>query len=222
MLSFPTLSRSLAIVAALTLAATASAEGPQEVIDNAVEAVQDMGGDPGMGWFREHVQNAQGVVVIPSLVTAGFVFGGTGGNGVVMTRGGKSWSHPSFVSMGSVTFGLQAGAQAGQTILLIMTKKGVDAFLSTKFKLGTGASIAVGPVGQGAKVATADILSFSRAAGAFGGVTVEGATIGVRDGWNQEFYDNKEVRPVDILVTRNQSNPGATKLREAMAKVGGR
>jgi lipid-binding SYLF domain-containing protein len=209
----------------LTLAgwvAPALAEEPQEVVDNSLTALKEMAADPGMDWFRNNVQKAKAVVIVPNTVKAGFIFGGSGGNGVVMTRGGKSWSHPSFVGLGSVTFGLQAGVEVGQLVLVVMTKKGLDALLSTKFQLGGDASVSAGPVGAGAKAATTDILAFSRSAGAFAGVTVEGATITPRDKWNRVYYDNPKVAPVDILVTRNQVNGGAEPLRKEMAEVGGR
>ena len=215
------LTTTIGVLAACLLAGGAAAEGPQEVVDNATKAVQEMGADPSMQWFRDNVQKARAVVVVPTLVKAGFIFGGSGGNGVVMTRGGKSWSHPSFVTLASVTFGLQAGAQGGQLILLAMTDKGRNAVLSNKFQLGGDASVAAGPVGAGAQAATTDILAFSRSAGLFGGITAEGGTIAVRDKWNGQYY-GEGTRPVDILETRNKTNPGAEKLRVKMASVGGR
>ena len=215
------LTTTIAVLAACLLAGGAAAEGPQEVVDNATKAVQEMGADPSMQWFRDNVQKARAVVVVPTLVKAGFIFGGSGGNGVVMTRGGKSWSHPSFVTLASVTFGLQAGAQGGQLILLAMTDKGRNAVLSNKFQLGGDASVAAGPVGAGAQAATTDILAFSRSAGLFGGITAEGGTIAVRNKWNGQYY-GEGTRPVDILETRNKTNPGAEKLRVKMASVGGR
>ena len=219
--SMKSMVRWTAVLAALSIASGAAAEGPQEVVDNATKAVKEMGADPSMEWFRNNAQKAKAVVVVPTLVKAGFIFGGSGGNGVVMTRGGKSWSHPSFVGLASVTFGLQAGAQGGQLILPAMTDKGRDAVLSNKFQLGGDASVAAGPVGAGAQAATTDILAFSRSAGVFGGVTVEGATITVRDKWNGQYY-GEGTRPVDIIETRNKTNPGAEELRKTMAAVGGR
>lgn len=99
--------------------------------------------------------------------------------------------------------------------------KGRNALLSNKFQLGAEASVAAGPVGAGAQAAITDILAFSRTQGVFGGISVEGATIAVRDKWNAEYY-GEGTRPVDILETRNKTNPGAEKLRVTMAKVGGR
>lgn len=210
-----------AALAAFCLAGPAAAETPQEVVDNATRAVQDMGADPSMTWFRENVHKARAVVIVPTYVKGGFIFGAAGGNGVVMTRGGRSWSHPSFVSLASLSAGLQAGAQGGQLVLLVMTDRGRDAILSDKFQIGTDASIAAGPVGVGAQAATSDIVAYSRSAGVFGGLTVEGGTLAKRDGWNEDYY-GKGVRPLDILENRTKTNRGARELRVAMASVGGR
>ena len=119
--------RWMSVLVIVSMAGVAAADDPQEVVDKATKAVQEMGAAEKMKWFRDNVQTARAVAVIPMLVKAGFIIGGSGGNGVVMTRGGRSWSHPSFVSLGSVTFGLQAGGQGGQMILLAMTDKGRNA-----------------------------------------------------------------------------------------------
>ena len=210
----------LAGCCALAFATGASAEGPQEVVDNAVTALEQMGADPNLRWFQENVREARGVVVFPVVVRAGFLVGAAGGNGVVLTRGPAGWSYPSFVTLAALNFGAQAGAKAGQLILLIRSQEGLDAFLSNKFQLGADASIAAGPVGSGAQVATADILAFSRSAGLYAGVSVEGATIFVRNSWNARYYSSPGIRPMDILVARNQSNSGARNLRQTVARVG--
>lgn len=196
-------------------------EKPQVVVDGAVTVLKDFAADDKMTWFRDHVQSAEAIVIVPSLVKAGFIFGASGGNAVVMTRKARSWSHPAFYTMGSASFGLQAGVQDAQVILLVMTEKGRNALLSNKFQLGADASVAAGPVGGGAQAATSDILSFSRAQGIFGGLSIEGAVISVRDGYNGSYY-SEGTQPVDILVTRNKVNKGAEKLRVTAAEVAGR
>lgn len=95
----------------------------------------------------------------------------------------------------------------------------MNSLLASSFKLGADASVAAGPVGAGAKAATADILSFSRAKGVFGGLTLEGSVISTRDGWNEEYY-GKALTPVSILVEHEVSNPQADPLRKALATIG--
>ncbi len=192
----------------------------QEIVDKAKMTFENFTADPNMGWFRTHIKDTKGVFVVPMLLKAGFIFGGSGGSGVMLSREKKTgkWSNPAFYTMGSVTFGLQIGGEAAEVVLLVMTQRGMDAMLSTKFQLGADVSVAVGPVGAGAQAATADILQFARAKGAFGGLTVEGAVIGIRNKWNNAYY-GKEVSPMDILVRRNVRNKNATPLVQSVTKT---
>lgn len=192
----------------------------QEIVDEAKVTYQNFVVDPNMTWFRNHVQDAKAILIVPSLVKAGFIFGGSGGSGVLLARDEQNdtWSYPAFYTMGSVTWGLQLGAEKAEVILLVMTDKGMDAMLSTKFQAGADASIAAGPVGTGAQAATADILQFSRAKGLFGGLTLEGAVIAVRDKWNHAYY-GPNVRPVDILVRQSVSNEKAKPLIQVVEET---
>jgi lipid-binding SYLF domain-containing protein len=105
-----------------------------------------------------------------------------------------------------------------------MSDRGVAALLATSTKLGADASIALGPVGAGASAATAnlsaDIVSFNRSKGVYGGVSVQGAIVGVREALNKAYY-GKEVSPTDILIKRAVSNPQAAGLIQAVAKYAG-
>ena len=86
-------------------------------------------------------------------------------------------------------------------------------------KLGADVSVAAGPVGQGAKVQTADILAYSRTKGLYGGLNVEGAVIDVNEEYNEAYY-GKDAGPLDILVNGKHANAGADNLRKALAKIG--
>lgn len=214
------LKRLLACLPALlllwTVAGSAVAEelaDAQVMVDDARGTFENFLNDPNMGWFRDHIKDARGILIVPKLFKAGFIFGGSGGTGVFLARDKDSgqWSEPGFYTMGSVSWGLQIGGELAEVVLLMMTQKGVDAMLSTKFQLGGDASIAAGPVGAGAQAATVDILQFARSKGVFGGLTLEGAVIAIRDKLNHAYY-GRPVTPVDILVQRNVSNPGATLL----------
>jgi lipid-binding SYLF domain-containing protein len=91
--------------------------------------------------------------VAPSIIKGGFIWGGSGGTGVFLVRNEKTgnWSEPAFYTIGSVTFGLQIGGEASEVVILAMSEKAVDSLLSSSFKLGGDASIALGPIGAGAK-----------------------------------------------------------------------
>jgi lipid-binding SYLF domain-containing protein len=203
-------------------ASSKDAAKAQEVVDSAIATVGNFKADPDMSWFRDNVKNARGILVVPSLVKAGFVLGGSGGTGVLMGRDETSgrWSYPAFFTMGSATFGFAAGVEKSEVILMIMTNKGMDSMLSTSFKLGGDVSVAVGPVGAGAKAQTADVIAFSRAKGVYGGVNLEGAVISTRDSLNSAYY-GKPVRTVDIVVKRSVHNKNAEPLLAEVRKVAG-
>ncbi len=192
----------------------------QEIVDKAKISFKNFADDPNMGWFRTHIKDSKGVFIVPLLLKAGFIFGGSGGSGVMLSRETSSgkWSNPAFYTMGSATFGLQIGGEAAEVVLLVMTQRGMDAMLSTKFQLGADVSVAAGPVGAGAQAATTDILAFSRTKGVFGGVTVEGAVIVIRNSWNHAYY-GKEASPLDILVRRNVHNKHAAALVSTVTKT---
>ena len=177
-----------------------------------------------MDGFRDLIKKAKGVFISPSILKGAFIVGASGGSGVFLARDEKThkWFGPAFYTMGEASFGLQIGGSASEVILLAMTDRGVTAFLSNNFKLGADGSIAVGPVGVGAAAATAnlsaDILSFSRAKGLFGGVSVNGAVVTVRGSLNDAYY-GKKVSPTDILVKHNVVNKGAAGLITAVDKA---
>jgi lipid-binding SYLF domain-containing protein len=190
---------------------------PDELVLKSEAVVKSFLSDPDMEWFRNNLPKARGVFIVPQMIRGGFILGGSGGSGLLLAQDYKTgaWSQPVFYSMGSVSFGLQIGADASEIILLIMTDKGLDAMMSKEFKLGADAAVAAGPVGGSAKAQTADILAFGRAKGAYAGLSVEGALISPRDKWNNSYYGTP-VRPVDIIVRGLVHNPKADTLVNAM------
>jgi SH3 domain-containing YSC84-like protein 1 len=196
-------------------------------VNDSLKTLNNFANDPNMNWFRQHIKNAKGILIIPSVLKAGFIFGGSGGNGVLLRHSSSNqwgysaideWSYPAFYTMGSATFGFQAGIEAAEVILLIMTEKGMDALLSSKVQLGTDMSVAAGPVGAGAKVATADVYQFSRSKGVFAGLTFDGSVINPREKFNKAYY-GRDVTPLDILVKRNARNAQAYNLRARLAAI---
>jgi SH3 domain-containing YSC84-like protein 1 len=172
-------------------------------------------------WFRKNLHEAKALLIVPNLLKGGYFVGGSGGSGVLVVKDVKTglWSQPAFYTMGSVTLGLQIGAEAAEVVMMVRTQKAVDKLLTSSFKLGGDASIAAGPVGGGAKSnVMTDIISYTRAKGAYAGISLEGAVIATRDKWNQAYY-GKAVTPVEILVENSVSNPGSAELREALGKA---
>ncbi len=197
-------------------ASTATAEA---LVDAAAESVNTFTIDPDMTWFRDNMSKAKGVLIVPSLVKGGLIFGGSGGSGVLLVKGdGNIWSDPAFYTMGSGTVGFQIGVEVSEIILMIMTDKGVDALLTSSFKLGGDVSIAAGPIGAGAKAQTADILAFSRTKGIYGGINIEGAVLKTRNDWNHDYYGD-QTSPREILIERSATNSHADNLRNAVANL---
>ncbi len=203
----------------LTLPASAAEE--QALVEKARITFESFMADPNMTWLKENLHTAKGLVIVPSLLKAGFVFGGSGGSGVMIVPDAKTgkWSEPAFYTIGSVSFGLQIGGEAAEVIMYVRTQKAVDRMLTSSAKLGGDTSVSVGPMGVGAKSnVVVDIFSFSRSKGAFAGLALDGSVVATRDEWNKNYY-GKPVTPVDILVKHAVSNPGAAGLREAVTKA---
>ena len=180
-----------------------------------------------IGAFRDLLKKAKGVFISPQMLEGAFVFGLSGGSGVLVARdpGTGSWNGPAFYTVGEVSFGLQAGGKASEVVMLAMTDRGVNALLSPSVKLGADVGVAAGPVGAGASAATAnisaDILTFALSKGLYAGVSLEGAVVAVRNEWNGAYYKKPGVTPTDILIRKDVSNPESAKLIAAVSKAAG-
>jgi SH3 domain-containing YSC84-like protein 1 len=202
---------------ALTLfqAIPASANDKQEatqIVEKSCMTLSNFKSDDNMGAFRDFLKDAKAVVIAPEFLKGAFVVGASGGNAVAMVRDERTggWSQPAFYTIGGASIGLQIGGESSEVILLAMTERGKSALMGNSFKLGADAGVAAGPVGIGAQAATAnlsvDILSFSRSKGLYGGISLDGAVVAVREGLNQAYY-GKKATPTDILVRHDVRNP---------------
>jgi lipid-binding SYLF domain-containing protein len=126
--------------------------------------------------------DAKCVAVVPSMVKIAIGFGGNHGKGVATCRTETGWSAPAPFTITGGSWGLQIGGQAIDLVMLVMNQKGMDALLSSKFKVGADASAAAGPVGRQSEASTdwkmkAEVLTYSRARGIFAGIDISGAKI---------------------------------------------
>ena len=209
-----------------TTAMASDRDQVQLLVDRARITLSDFMSDPNYLWLHNNIKSAKGVLIFPEVIKAGFIWGGAGGTGVFLARDERTgtWSEPAFYTVGSVTFGLQIGGEASEVVMLAMTQKAIDSMFSSSFKLGGEASVALGPVGTGAKAqadlpsVTADFLTFAKAKGLYAGLNLEGAVIAVRDSLNTT-YCGRDVRPADIIVRKDCSNREADRLREALRKA---
>jgi SH3 domain-containing YSC84-like protein 1 len=207
------------VVAAIAPAAAQKAE--QEIVDKARVALEHLRSDPDHPSLNPTLSKAKAVLIIPSLLKAGFILGGEGGSGVLLARTADGgWSGPAFYTLASGSVGLQIGAQDAEVIFIVMTDKGLKQVIQSQFKLGADASIAVGPKGTGVEASTtlamgADIYSYSRARGAFAGGSFEGSYIAAREEWNKAYY-GQTLSVEDIVLHNKASSPGANALKQAL------
>jgi len=156
---------------------------------------------------QDLIDKARCVVVMPSVLKAAFVVGGSYGRGTMVCRTGKDftgpWGAPAMYALEGGSIGLQIGGEATDFVFLVMNDRGAGSLLHTKVKLGADASIAAGPKGRSAAADTdaymrAEILSYSRARGVFAGISLDGAVVSINDSANEKVY-GKKLTAEDIL-----------------------
>jgi lipid-binding SYLF domain-containing protein len=96
---------------------------------------------------RELVAKARGILVFPSVISAGFVVGGSYGEGALRIHGRNERYYKT--AAGSV--GLLAGADSKAVYLLFMTQEALDKFMASNgWTVGADASVAMINVGANA------------------------------------------------------------------------
>ncbi len=214
-----------ALLLAVPEAARAQAE-QQALVDRATLAVQEVMLSDRPTEAANFLRRARAVMVCPRVFRAGFIFGGEGGDCVLLARDGAgSWSSPAFYGIGSGSVGLQIGVQDAQIMMIIMNDRGLNALLDSQVKLGADASVAIAHLGVGVEGSTttavgADIVTFARARGLFAGLTLEGSILTQRTAWNHAYY-GREVSPRQILISMEVHNPGSDPLRGVLLRFGG-
>ncbi|HTC95216.1 MAG TPA: lipid-binding SYLF domain-containing protein [Terriglobales bacterium] len=175
-----------------------------ERIQQAGQVLDEVMGAPDHGIPQQVMDSAECVAVVPSMLKAGFGFGAALGKGVVTCRNPNGWSAPAFFRIEGGSFGFQIGGQAVDLVMLVMNQHGMQALLSSHFKLGADASAAAGPVGRLAEGMTdismrAEILTYSRARGLFAGVSLNGAVVKQHKDDTRAFYGR--MIPFKLLLT---------------------
>jgi lipid-binding SYLF domain-containing protein len=164
---------------------------------------------------KDLLDKAECIIVLPSVKKAAFGVGASYGRGVMICRGGISytglWGPPAMYALEGASFGFQLGGQATDFVLLVMNPAGARSLLKSKVKLGADASAAAGPKGRTAEgatdiVMTAEILSYSRNKGLFAGVSLEGSTLRSDGGANENLY-GKKLSARDIIRNGKVKTP---------------
>ncbi len=154
------------------------------------------------------LDKADCVIVIPSVLKAAFIVGGSYGRGAMTCRSGDNfrgpWGAPTMMALEGGSFGFQIGGQATDFVLLVMNEGGAKSILSSKVKLGADASAAAGPKGRDAEADTdvtlrAEVLTYSRARGLFAGISLEGSTLRPDNDANERIY-GKAIDAKDVAL----------------------
>jgi SH3 domain-containing YSC84-like protein 1 len=172
-------------------------------VQAAADVLNEIQGTPDKGIPQDILASAECVAVVPSMLKGGFIVGAKYGRGLASCRTPKGWSAPAFFLVTGGSVGFQIGGQAVDLIMLIMNDNGMKNLLSSKFELGADASVAAGPVGRLAEGNTdwkmrAEVLTYSRARGAFAGVTLNGAVIKQDKDSTREFYGHMVTFPASL------------------------
>jgi lipid-binding SYLF domain-containing protein len=195
----------------------------QGLVDKADKTLSNFLRDPDMTWLQQNIHRAKAVMIAPEVAKAGFIFGGSGGRAVVVAHDAKTgkWVGPAFYALATASVGFQAGISVSENVTLVMTDKGLNSLLADSFKVGGDASVAAGPVGAGAKSdVVADLISFSRAKGLYGGLNLDGTVVHTSNDWNELYYQKKPILAPDILVRMSAHAKGADKLLADVARAG--
>ena len=191
--------KNLVFVFALLLSACASSpfSGPNpfehtELLleaEQAIEGLINVSGIP-----QKLLGHTKAIVVFPNLVKAAMIAGARVEKGVVIVRSPKTgkWNPPAFIKSRQASWGIQAGIQRAELVLLVMTKKGLKQLFKTQYNLGKGPQIALGPVGKTIDLNLVlnknDIFAYSRIEGLFAGLSFEGTVISSDKQANYEYY----------------------------------
>jgi SH3 domain-containing YSC84-like protein 1 len=175
----------------------------QKRIQNAADVMNEIMAVKDNAIPDEIMENAECVAVVPNMLKIAVGFGGNHGKGVATCKTANGWSAPAPFTIAGGSWGLQIGGQAVDLVMVIMNQKGMDALLSSKFKVGADASAAAGPVGRQTEASTdwkmkAEILTYSRARGVFAGIDLSGSRI-AQDGDETRVLFGKMVPFADIL-----------------------
>ncbi len=189
----------------------------------ATEVLEEVRAMPDVRLPDTLLAHAYGIAVIPDVTKVAFIFGGRHGSGVLSVRDKltSAWSNPVFISLTGGSWGFQAGAQSSDIILVFTTKAGVEGVAGGKLTLGADASVATGPVGRQGSAATdvtfhAEIYSYARTRGLFGGIALDGSVISIDRSANASFYHKSGVSASEIFAGQAPAPPAAQRFLERL------
>jgi len=221
----------MTFVAILSLTSIAWASSDREAtadrLDHAGRVIHEIMAAPDKGIPEEVLEHAKCIAVVPHMLKGGFVLGAENGRGVATCRTENGWSAPSFFTITGGSWGLQIGIEGVDLVMIIQGEDGMKHLINSNFQLGADASAAAGPVGRHASADTdwklnTEVLTYSRARGAFAGLTLTGAAIR-RDNDSTEAIYGHEISTRRILggeiTVPNSANSFLDAVRDAKAQA---
>jgi lipid-binding SYLF domain-containing protein len=194
------------------------AKAEQDRLQNAGKVMQEILAVPD-NIPQDLIDKARCVIVMPSVLKAAFVVGGSYGRGAMVCRTGKEftgpWGAPAMYALEGGSVGLQIGGEATDFVFLVMNDRGAGSLLRSKVRLGADASAAAGPKGRSAAADTdaymrAEILSYSRARGAFAGISLDGSTLRPDNEANRKLY-GESMTAAKIMSESDTTAPSAAR-----------
>jgi lipid-binding SYLF domain-containing protein len=180
------MNKAILLAALAMMTSTAWAGSDQQATNDRLEhagaVIHEIMAAPDRGIPEEVLEHAKCVAVVPHLLKGGFVFGAENGRGVATCRTASGWSAPAFFTITGGSWGAQIGVEGVDLVLVIQGDRGMQHLINSNFEIGGDASAAAGPVGRHASADTdwklnTEVLTYSRARGAFAGLTLTGAAI---------------------------------------------
>ena len=173
--------------------AASDREATTDRLDHAGKVLNEIMSAPDKGIPEEVLEHAKCIAVVPHMLKGGFVLGAENGRGVTTCRTANGWSAPAFFTVTGGSFGFQIGVEGVDLVLIIQNEKGMEQLIGSKFEIGADASAAAGPVGRHASADTdwklnTEILTYSRARGAFAGVALKGSAVRRDDDSTEAIY----------------------------------
>ncbi|HEX4277715.1 MAG TPA: lipid-binding SYLF domain-containing protein [Bryobacteraceae bacterium] len=212
------------VLVCLSVGAVYGAETSASRLQTSNEVLGEIMSAPDKGIPRDLLEKSHCIVIVPGLKKGAFIFGGKYGRGYILCRAssGTGWSAPAGVTVEGGSFGFQIGGEETDAVMLVMSKRGAEKLLSSKFTLGGDASVAAGPVGRSSAADTdlqlhAEILTYSRSRGVFAGVSLNGATLRPDKESNNELYRNRRTNQ-QIVMGRTSPPESSAGLRASLTK----
>jgi SH3 domain-containing YSC84-like protein 1 len=187
---------------------SSNAVGAQKVLVEAARDIHQLRSNP---HFTNLLEKARGVFIVPELVKGALGFGGSGGTGVLVAHSNGHWGNPAFLTIGSFSFGFQAGGEAGPVFIFPMTDKALADFAEEShlfFYGSAGLTIATWRADARFPIGGNDVAVWSGENGAFAGLIVAGSDIHDKTTYDKAYYNNKYTEAKQIIGSRGDPNAG--------------